>query len=87
MCDKVSRGKCAIVWGDSGENEIELEQWDTCSVPIGVMRGFRNTDDHTVVVIAINGGDDSGRLTWHPELAARAKDLGAELNDDGYFHD
>ena len=80
-------GKCTIVWGDTGENEIELEQWDTCSVPVGVMRGFRNTDDHTVVVVAINGGDDSGRLTWSPALAKRAKEFGAELNDGGYFDD
>ena len=80
-------GKCTIIWGDNAENEIELEQWDTCSVPIGVMRGFRNDDDHTVVVIAINGGHDSGRLTWHPELKARAKKYGGELSEAGYFDD
>ena len=51
------------------------------------MRGFRNADDHTVVVVAINGGDDSGRLTWSPALAKRAKEFGAELNDGGYFDD
>lgn len=78
-------GKCTIIWGDKGENEIELEQWDTCSVPIGVMRGFRNDDDHTVVVVAINGGDDSGRLTWHPELIERAKQHGAELDETGFI--
>jgi quercetin dioxygenase-like cupin family protein len=80
-------GKCTIIWGDNAENEIELEQWDTCSVPIGVMRGFRNDDDHTVVVIAINGGHDSGRLTWHPQLKERAKQYGGELSEAGYFDD
>jgi mannose-6-phosphate isomerase-like protein (cupin superfamily) len=80
-------GKMTIIWGDEGENEIELDEWDVCSVPIGVMRGFRNSDDHTVVAMALNGGDDSGRLTWSPGLAKRAKEFGGKLNDDGYFDD
>lgn len=80
-------GKCTIIWGDNAENELELEQWDTCSVPIGVMRGFRNSDDKTVVVLAINGGDDSGRLVWHPELVERAAKHGGKLSQDGYLEE
>jgi quercetin dioxygenase-like cupin family protein len=80
-------GKMTIIWGDKGENEIELNEWDFCSVPIGVMRGFRNDDDHTVVAMALNGGDDAGRLTWSPDLAKRAKEFGGKLNDQGYFDD
>ena len=29
-------------WGDEGENELTLTQWDVVSVPTGIMRGFRN---------------------------------------------
>ena len=43
------------------------------------------THVHTVVVVAINGGDDSGRLTWHPELIERAKQHGAELDETGFI--
>ena len=61
-------GKLAVFWGDKGENEIVLGPLDTITVPIGVMRGFRNVDNKTIQVIAIVGGDDGGRLTWHKEL-------------------
>ncbi len=81
------KGKCTIFWGDDGENEVKLDTWDTFSVPIGIMRGFRNHGDETAVVFAINGGHDSGRLTWHPELKERAKQYGGELSEAGYFDD
>lgn len=78
-------GKFTIIWGDDGENEIQLDQWDTCSVPTGVMRGFRNDDDKTVVALAIVGGHDGGRVDWHPKLVERAKEHGGELTNEGYF--
>ncbi len=78
-------GKFTIIWGDDGENEIELDQWDTFSVPTGIMRGFKNTDTKEVVALAIIGGHDGGRVTWHPDLIARAKDHGAELDGTGYI--
>ena len=86
-------GKFTIIWGDDGENEVTLDEWDTCSVPIGIMRGFRNDDDHTVVAMAIVGGHDGGRVTWHEKLTERAKQYGgvaarveAEQDDDADRH-
>ena len=78
-------GKFTIIWGDDGENEIELDQWDTCSVPIGIMRGFRNSDTKTVVALAIVGGHDGGRVEWHAELIARAREHGGQLDETGYL--
>lgn len=78
-------GKFAVYWGDDGENEIELDAMDTVSVPIGVMRGFRNPGDTTVQVIAIVGGNDGGRLTWHKGVIDRAAEHGTVLNNDGYI--
>ncbi len=78
-------GKFAVYWGDEGENEIELDAMDTVSVPIGVMRGFRNPGDTTVHVIAIVGGHDGGRLTWHQGVIDRAAEHGTVLNNDGYI--
>jgi quercetin dioxygenase-like cupin family protein len=78
-------GKFTLIWGDKGDKEVTLEKWDTCSVPIGVMRGFRNDDDHTVVAMAIVGGHDGGRVDWHDDLIARAKEFGGQLNEDGYI--
>src|ERR1700682_2698674 len=35
-------GTWSVQWGDEGENELTLGQWDVISVPTGIMRGFRN---------------------------------------------
>jgi mannose-6-phosphate isomerase-like protein (cupin superfamily) len=78
-------GKLAVFWGEKGENEIILEPLDTITVPIGAMRGFRNADKKTIQVIAIVGGDDGGRLTWHKELIAEAAEHGGSLSDSGFM--
>jgi mannose-6-phosphate isomerase-like protein (cupin superfamily) len=78
-------GKLAVFWGEQGENEIELGPLDTITVPIGVMRGFRNADSKTIQVIAIVGGDDGGRLTWHPDLIEEAEEHGGQLDKSGYM--
>jgi hypothetical protein len=36
-------------------------------------------------VIAIVGGDDGGRLTWHHELIDEARDHGGQLDASGYL--
>ena len=33
-------GKMLIVWGERGEHQLMLNQWDSISVPVGVMRGL-----------------------------------------------
>ena len=78
-------GKLAVFWGDDGEDEVELGPMDTISVPIGVMRGFRNSDDKTIHVVAIVGGDDGGRLEWDARLIEEAKQHGGELSNEGFM--
>ena len=78
-------GKLAVFWGDEGENEVVLGPLDTVTVPIGVMRGFRNADDKRISVIAIVGGDDGGRLTWHEDLIAEAAEHGGRLTNAGFL--
>jgi quercetin dioxygenase-like cupin family protein len=78
-------GKLAVFWGEKGENEVLLGPLDTITVPIGVMRGFRNDDDKTIHVIAIVGGDDGGRLEWHEELIKEAEAHGGKLSDGGFI--
>ncbi|GAB5469917.1 MAG: hypothetical protein Kilf2KO_29470 [Rhodospirillales bacterium] len=78
-------GKLAVFWGDEAENEVVLGPMDTVTVPIHVMRGFRNADDKTIEVIAIVGGDGGGRLTWHEELIEEAKAHGGHLDETGFI--
>src|SRR5215475_2047508 len=76
-------GEWGIYWGDNGENEIILKQWDTISVPPGVMRGFRNVGKESAHLMAILGGTDPGRVSWAPKVIEQAKQTGLKLNEHG----
>src|SRR5216684_4519829 len=76
-------GKWAIFWGDNSENEVILDPLDVVSVPPGVMRGFRNAGDETGVLLAMLGGTDAGRVTWHPKVLEAAKQTPLRLDEHG----
>jgi quercetin dioxygenase-like cupin family protein len=76
-------GRWAIYWGDEGEQEIELDPWDVVSVPVGVMRGFRNISDSHAHLMAIIGGTDSGKVDWARSVLDRAAETGLTLGETG----
>lgn len=82
-------GTLEVFWGEKGENTTILNQWDVFSVPVNVMRGFRNLSDHTLVVYSIVGGTDKevGRITWDPEVLVKAKATGLEFDENGFLRD
>lgn len=77
-------GRWSLFYGEAAEREVTLEQWDVCSVPAGVWRGFRNAGEGAAHLLALVGGTDAGRLTWSPEIVARAAAHGSVLDEDGY---
>jgi mannose-6-phosphate isomerase-like protein (cupin superfamily) len=76
-------GRWAVFWGDEGENEIELDTFDCVSVPVGVMRGFRNIGDGHAHLMAILGGKDAGKVSWADSVLERAHDSGLSLDEKG----
>jgi mannose-6-phosphate isomerase-like protein (cupin superfamily) len=76
-------GRWSVYWGDAGEQEIVLEPWDTISVPLGVMRGFRNAGPQAGFLMAILGGTDAGHVTWSEDVLERAKGTGLALDAAG----
>jgi len=45
------------------------------------MRGFRNPNDHEVVILALVGiADGGGPVTWPPEVLERAKETGLAVD-------
>ena len=76
-------GKWAIYWGDEGEQEVEAEQFDVVSVPVGVMRGFRNIGDEHAFLMAIIGGTDSGKVDWAKKVLDEAAESGLALDAEG----
>ena len=76
-------GKLKVTWGPNGEHSTVLEAWDIFSVPAGPMRSFVNETDEDVLLLAIVGGHDGGKLKWHKKVAEKAREQGVELDARG----
>ena len=76
-------GRWIVYWGEDGTGETELAPMDLVSVPVGVMRGFRNISDDHAYLMAILGGNDAGHVDWSEKVLAQAKKTGLELDADG----
>lgn len=76
-------GRWAIFWGPEGDKEVILEPYDVISVPVQVMRGFRNAGTETAMMLAVIGGHDPGRVGWPQSMQAMARAAGLVLDADG----
>jgi len=78
-------GRWSIYWGPKGEKEVILDPYDTISVPVHIMRGFRNAGTETGLLLAVVGGHDPGRVGWPDSMKDQARRIGYELTPDGSF--
>lgn len=76
-------GRWAIFWGPEGDKEVILEPYDVISVPVHVMRGFRNVGEHTAMMLAVVGGHDPGRVGWPASMQDAARAAGLVLDEEG----
>ncbi|MBX9605279.1 MAG: cupin domain-containing protein [Gammaproteobacteria bacterium] len=76
-------GRWAIFWGPNGEKEVILEPYDVISVPLHVMRGFRNAGSETAMMLAVVGGNDPGRVGWPASMKDAARAAGLILDEEG----
>lgn len=76
-------GRWSIFWGPNGDKEVILETHDVISVPVHVMRGFRNVGTETAMMLAVVGGNDPGRVGWPESMKQMAADAGLVLDADG----
>ena len=53
------KGRFRVEWGDNAEHGIELNLFDTISVPPGVMRRFENISDETGLLYVIMQGNEN----------------------------
>ena len=80
-------GKWSVYWGPNGEREVILEQYDVISLPVHLMRGFRNAGTETALLLAVVGGNDPGKVGWPDAMKQMARIAGLELTDDGNFRE
>ncbi len=80
-------GRWAIFWGPNGAREVILDQYDVISVPLHVMRGFRNAGPQAALLLAVVGGHDPGKVGWPETMKQKARSAGFELTDEGTFRE
>jgi mannose-6-phosphate isomerase-like protein (cupin superfamily) len=80
-------GQWAIYWGPTGDKEVILEPYDVISVPVHVMRGFRNAGNESALLLAVVGGHDPGRVGWPESMKIAAGAAGLVLDDQGNLRD
>jgi mannose-6-phosphate isomerase-like protein (cupin superfamily) len=80
-------GRWALYWGPNGAKEVILEPYDVISVPIHLMRGFRNAGKETALLLAVVGGHDPGKVGWPEATKQKARSAGFELTDEGTFRE
>jgi len=85
----VLRGKFEVTWNDDGAHRVELDEFDTISVPPGVCRAFRNIgDEDGILQVIISGGVHDMTDIDFPEataeqLAAFGEDVVAQFEARG----
>lgn len=76
-------GQWSVQWGDHGENEMTLDQYDVISVPVNVMRGFRNDSPHEALMLAVVGGTDPGSVDWAEDVRRAVRERGFDVDPAG----
>jgi mannose-6-phosphate isomerase-like protein (cupin superfamily) len=76
-------GQWAVIWGDNAANELVIGQYDVVSVPVGVMRGFRNDGEGEALLLAIVGGTDPGKVDWAQDVREQVRARGFDLDAGG----
>ena len=75
-------GRFEIYWGDQGENSLELGPFDFCSIPPGVVRGFKNISNETgrlLAIIHVQSQSQADRIAFTPDEGDRiARDFGPQ---------
>ena len=80
-------GSWSIFWGPEGAKEVILGPYDVISVPIHVMRGFRNVGEDNAMMLAVVGGNDPGRVGWPESMKDMAAEAGLSLDGAGNLID
>ena len=89
----VLQGRFELTWNDQGQDRIELDVFDTVSVPPGVCRAFRNigTDEGVLQVIISGGVHDMNDIAFSQNAADAIESASpgalAHFKDAGFSFD
>ena len=77
-------GRLRLDYTDGSGASVEIDAWDTYSVPGGVQRKLTALGDGPVEVLAVLSGDHRKRPAFAPEIIAAAGEAGLGLDAGGF---
>lgn len=80
-------GRWSVQWNDDGASTLTVGPYDVVSIPVGVMRGFRNESDEEAMLLVIVGGTDPGQVDWTPSVLEAAAARGFIRDASGLIAD
>jgi hypothetical protein len=80
----VHRGRLRVDIADGGGAAVEVNAWDTYSVPGGVFRQLTALEEDLVEVLVVVSGDHRKRPVFAPEILTAARDAGLGLDAGGF---
>ena len=80
----VHEGQMRLDYDDGGAASVQLDGWDTYSVPGGVFRSMTATGDAPVEVLVVVSGDQRKRPVFTPEIIDAARAAGLGLDAGGF---
>lgn len=80
----VLSGTFAFAWGDKGDKQVTLEEWDVISVPPLLSRAFRNigSTEGVLQVIITGGTHDRNDIDISPDVAEQMRRISPESYDE-----
>jgi quercetin dioxygenase-like cupin family protein len=80
----VYKGSLRLVLNDAGDVAVTLNQWDTYSIPAGILRRIEALGDTPVETLVIVSGDHRKRPQFTAQVLAAARETGWALDAGGF---
>lgn len=78
------KGRARLDYADGGAASVEINGWDTYSVPGGVFRTLTALGDTPAELLVVVSGDQRKRPVFAPETLAAAREAGLGLDAGGF---
>ena len=81
----VRKGKMRLLLNDGGTVPVELQEWETYSVPAGVVRAFETDGYGTAEALVVISGDQRKFPQFSDQVLQAARAQGLSLDAGGYI--